>query len=172
MGKEIDHEYTLAELLRRPDVSYAGLMSLAGGRHASPELARQDSAAAEGPDAVAQAADAERALFSAVVTEQVEIVAKYAGYIDRQRVEIERAAHFESLRLPEDLDYMRVPALGFEAGQILSRQRPETLGLASRLSGITPAAIALLLVHLRKGRSRKPEPAESETGATADRAGA
>ncbi|NDH51482.1 MAG: tRNA uridine-5-carboxymethylaminomethyl(34) synthesis enzyme MnmG [Betaproteobacteria bacterium] len=172
LGKEIDHEYTLAELLRRPDVSYAGLMSLAGGRHASPELARQDSAAAEGPDALAQAADAERALFSAVVTEQVEIVAKYAGYIDRQRVEIERAAHFESLRLPEDLDYMRVPALGFEAGQILSRQRPETLGLASRLSGVTPAAIALLLVHLRKGRGRKPEPAEPEAGATADHAGA
>ena len=84
--------------------------------------------------------------------EQVEIGAKYAGYIDKQNEEVERAAHFEHLRLPVDLDYAQVPALSHEVRQKLNRFRPETLGQASRLSGMTPAAISLLLVHLRKGR--------------------
>ncbi len=83
--------------------------------------------------------------------EQVEIAAKYAGYIDRQKGEVERAAHFEKLRLPPDLDYMQVTALSIEARQVLSRHRPETLGHASRITGITPAAISLLMVHLKKG---------------------
>ena len=66
--------------------------------------------------------------------------------------EVERAAHYENLRLPEDLDYNQVTALSFEVRQRLSRQRPETLGQASRLSGITPAAISLLLIHLKRSR--------------------
>ena len=82
--------------------------------------------------------------------EQIEIATKYAGYIDRQRDEVQRAAQYEHLRLPEDLDYMAVAALSIEARQKLTMHRPETLGLASRISGITPASISLLLVHLKK----------------------
>ena len=83
--------------------------------------------------------------------EQVEIAAKYSGYIDRQKGEVERAAHYEKLRLPAELDYMQVTALSIEARQALTRHRPETLGQASRITGITPAAISLLMVHLKKG---------------------
>ena len=86
------------------------------------------------------------------IIEQIEITAKYSGYIDRQRDEVARAAHYENLKLPEDLDYNQVTALSFEVRQRLSRQRPETLGQASRLSGITPAAISLLLIHLKRSR--------------------
>ena len=85
------------------------------------------------------------------VIEQVEIAAKYAGYIERQKDEVERAAYHEQLRLPPDLDYMQVSALSIEARQKLAKHRPETLGQASRISGITPATISLLLIHLRKG---------------------
>ena len=91
------------------------------------------------------------ALADAVI-EQIEISIKYAGYIDKQNDEVERAAHFENLRLPDELDYLQVSALSFEARQKLSKHRPETLGQASRISGITPAAISLLLIHLKKGR--------------------
>jgi len=140
-GKAIDHEYNLGELLRRPDVSYQALMSLDGGKYASPEL----GAATEG-------ADDRTADFLASVVEQIEISAKYSGYIDRQRDEIERASHYENLKLPDDLDYQQVTALSFEVRQKLSTHRPETLGLASRISGVTPAAISLLLVHLKKSK--------------------
>jgi tRNA uridine 5-carboxymethylaminomethyl modification enzyme len=86
------------------------------------------------------------------IIEQIEISAKYSGYIDRQRDEVVRAAHYENLKLPEDLDYNQVAALSIESRQRLSRQRPETLGQASRMSGITPAAISLLLIHLKRAR--------------------
>jgi len=86
------------------------------------------------------------------VLEQVEIAAKYAGYIDRQRDEVERAAYYENLKLPADLDYMQVAALSIEARQKLNKHRPETLGQASRISGITPASISLLLIHLKRGK--------------------
>jgi tRNA uridine 5-carboxymethylaminomethyl modification enzyme len=86
------------------------------------------------------------------VIEQVEIAAKYSGYIDRQRDEVQRAAQYENLILPESLDYESVTALSIEVRQRLSRHRPETLGQASRLSGITPAAISLLLIHLKRSR--------------------
>ena len=89
---------------------------------------------------------------AAVVIEQVEIAVKYAGYIDRQNEGVGRAARFERLKLPEDLDYNTVTALSQEVRQKLQAQRPETLGQASRISGVTPAAISLLLVHLKKGR--------------------
>lgn len=126
LGKAIEHEYNLADLLRRPGVDYAGLMSLDGGRFVS-----------------------EQALGEAEI-EQIEIAAKYAGYIGKQKEEVERAAHLETLRVPEDFDYMAVPALSIEVRQKLAKQRPETLGQASRISGVTPAAISLLLVHLKK----------------------
>ncbi|TPG25005.1 tRNA uridine-5-carboxymethylaminomethyl(34) synthesis enzyme MnmG [Variovorax guangxiensis] len=130
LGKAIEHEYNLGDLLRRPDVNYASLLSLDGGKYAPPVA------------------------LAPVEVEQVEISAKYSGYIDRQHDEVERATHFENLRLPDDFDYAQVPALSFEVRQKLARQRPETLGLASRISGVTPAAISLLMVHLRKGGHR------------------
>jgi len=130
LGKAIEHEYNLGDLLRRPDVNYASLISLDGGKYAPPVA------------------------LAPVEVEQVEISAKYSGYIDRQHDEVERATHFENLRLPDDFDYAQVPALSFEVRQKLARQRPETLGLASRISGVTPAAISLLMVHLRKGGHR------------------
>ncbi len=84
------------------------------------------------------------------VVEQIEIVAKYAGYIDRQHAEVEKALHFEQFKLPPDMDYSQVSALSIEARQKLNKHKPETLGLASRISGITPATVSLLLVYLKK----------------------
>lgn len=135
LGKNIEHEYNLGDLLRRPNVGYEALVGMDGGRFVSPGV----SAQALGP------------LYSDVV-EQIEIAAKYSGYIDRQRDEVERAAHYENLRLPPELDYMQVAALSIEVRQKLSKLRPETLGMASRISGVTPAAISLLLVHLKKNK--------------------
>jgi tRNA uridine 5-carboxymethylaminomethyl modification enzyme len=130
LGKAIEHEYNLGDLLRRPDVDYASLMSLDGGKYAPAQP------------------------LEPVEVEQVEISARYSGYIDRQQDEVERASHFENLRLPERFDYSQVAALSFEVRDKLARQRPETLGQASRISGVTPAAISLLMVHLRKGGHR------------------
>jgi tRNA uridine 5-carboxymethylaminomethyl modification enzyme len=86
------------------------------------------------------------------VIEQVEIAAKYSGYINRQRDEVQRAAYYENLKLPAELDYMQVSALSIEVRQKLTKHRPETLGQASRVSGVTPAAISLLLIHLKRGK--------------------
>lgn len=127
LGKAIEHEYNLADLLRRPDVNYETLMSLDGGKYSAASA------------------------LSETEIEQIEISAKYSGYIERQHDEVERAAHFENLRLPADFDYGQVKALSFEVRQKLDKHRPETLGLASRISGVTPAAISLLMIHLRKG---------------------
>ena len=134
LGKAIEHEYNLFDLLRRPGVGYEALMSLDGGKYASSDVSRETLGG-----------------LGALVIEQVAIAAKYAGYIDRQKDEVQRAAHFERLRLPEELDYMQVAALSIEVRQKLQKHRPETLGQASRISGVTPAAISLLLVHLKKG---------------------
>ena len=150
LGKSIDHEYNLADLLRRPDVSYAGLMSLSDGKYANPELPVKLAAGVSRETSEAASVIAQD-VFVAAVVEQVEIAAKYSGYIDRQKDEVERAAHYENLRLPAELDYMQVSALSIEARQRLNKFRPETLGQASRLSGITPATISLLLIHLKKG---------------------
>jgi len=88
------------------------------------------------------------------VIEQLEISIKYAGYIHKQNDEVQRSAAYEQLRLPEELDYTEVSALSHEVRQKLQKHRPETLGQASRISGVTPAAISLLLIHLKKGRFR------------------
>jgi tRNA uridine 5-carboxymethylaminomethyl modification enzyme len=151
LGKAIEHEYNLADLLRRPDVSYASLMSLDGGKYATPDVSRETLGAA-----------------SEAVVEQIEIAAKYSGYIDRQKDEVERASHYENLRLPADLDYLQVTALSFEVRQKLQKHRPETLGQASRISGVTPAAISLLLIHLKRGKFKgfAGEPA-NDTGKVA-----
>ena len=115
-------EASLQELLRRPEVSYAGLLSL--------------------PGAGTPVADPQ-------VAEQVEIQIKYAGYIDRQRVEIERHRRHEETNLPDNIDYAAVHGLSNEIRQTFTRHRPVTLGQAARLTGVTPAAISLLHVHLK-----------------------
>ncbi len=134
LGKAIEHEHNLFDLLRRPGVAYADLVGLDGGKYVGPDVSRETLGDLLEP-----------------VVEQVEIAAKYSGYIDRQKNEVERASHYEGLKLPADLDYLQVAALSFEARQKLAKHRPETLGQASRISGITPASISLLLIHLKKG---------------------
>jgi tRNA uridine 5-carboxymethylaminomethyl modification enzyme len=124
LGKGIEREYALTDLLRRPDVSYTSLMSLPG---------------------------AGEAVADTVVAEQVEIQIKYDGYIARQHEEVLRREQYEATALPRDLDYRSVHGLSKEAQQKLNQHRPETLGQASRISGLTPAAISLLLVHLKRG---------------------
>ena len=143
LGKPLEHEHSLADLLRRPEVTYTNLMSLDGGKYQNPELLFVGGQVG--------GATVSRETASAIV-EQIEISAKYAGYIGRQQEEVLRAAHYENLKLPQDLDYNQVSALSIEVRQRLNRQRPETLGQASRMTGITPAAVSLLLVHLRRAR--------------------
>ncbi|MGH8745002.1 MAG: tRNA uridine-5-carboxymethylaminomethyl(34) synthesis enzyme MnmG [Burkholderiales bacterium] len=126
-GKRIEREYSLTELLSRPGVSYQSLMSLPG---AGPGLLETD------------------------VAGQVEIQSKYQGYIDRQREEVARRDTYEDVHLPADLDYLQVRGLSIEARQKFADHRPETIGQASRISGITPAAISLLLVHLKRAASQ------------------
>ena len=142
LGKALEHEYALADLLRRPGVGFDAVCEAARiACHAdavSRETLRTEFGAAQ--------ADA--------VIEQAEIGIKYAGYIDKQNDEVERASTLEDLLLPEDFDYASVGALSFEVRQKLMRHRPATLGQASRISGVTPAAISLLLVHMKKGRAK------------------
>ena len=123
LGRSMEREYSLFDLLRRPEVSYQSLLTL--------------------PNAGEPVADA-------AVIEQLEIQAKYQGYIDRQLEEVEKAQANETLRLPMDLDYRDVRGLSIEVQQKLNQFKPETLGQASRIQGITPAAISLLLVHLKR----------------------
>jgi tRNA uridine 5-carboxymethylaminomethyl modification enzyme len=133
LGKAIDHEYSLFELLRRPEVSYEALLSLP-----LPEGAAQ-------PEEISED-----------VRQQVEIAAKYQGYIDRQQEEIERHLDNENTKLPDDMDYSQVHGLSIEVRQKLTQHKPQTVGQASRISGVTPVAITLILVYLkRKIRAKK-----------------
>ena len=127
LGKPIDHEYTLFDLLRRPDVSYVALMSLRIGDGMS-------NVGVNDP----------------LIAEQVEIQAKYQGYIERQSEEVARNQANEETRLPEDLNYAQIGGLSAEIRQKLVRHRPETIGQASRIQGMTPAAISILLVYLKR----------------------
>ena len=140
VGKALEREYTLIDLLRRPGVTFDTVAEVAAIARPEAQVSRAGLAASVGGD-----------LANAVI-EQVEISVKYAGYISKQQDDVARASSYEHLKLPEDLDYGLVTALSFEARQKLNKHRPETLGQASRISGITPAAISLLLIHLRKGR--------------------
>jgi len=123
LGAPIEHEYSLADLVKRPDVSYHAVVAATGPVDADP-----------------------------VVAEQVEIQLKYAGYISRQELEVKRQAGQEHQPIPLDLDYALVPGLSVEVRQRLTQHRPQTLGQASRIQGVTPAAISLLLVHLKRRR--------------------
>ncbi|MDR5810349.1 tRNA uridine-5-carboxymethylaminomethyl(34) synthesis enzyme MnmG [Caballeronia sp. LZ019] len=151
LGKPIDHEYSLADLLRRPGVSYDGICALRDGQCA-PEAPLADDS-----------------VLLAQIKEQIEIGVKYQGYIDRQADEIVRNGAQENTRLPEGIDYAEVRGLSFEARQKLTQHRPETIGQASRISGITPAAISLLMVHLKRGLGRRGRNADdaSATSTTA-----
>ena len=124
-GQKLSREANLHDLLRRPNLDYAALMALPD---AQPETALADS-----------------------VVEQVEIQVKYQGYIDRQNEEIDSRRDLETLRLPENIDYSKVKGLSAEVQQKLNQHKPETVGQASRISGVTPAAVALLMVHLKRG---------------------
>ncbi|MBF1281027.1 MAG: tRNA uridine-5-carboxymethylaminomethyl(34) synthesis enzyme MnmG [Neisseria sp.] len=124
-GQKLSREANLHDLLRRPNLDYAALMTLEGAR-SSENL-------------------------SAEVIEQVEIQVKYQGYIDRQNEEIDSRRDIETLKLPEDIDYSKVKGLSAEVQQKLNQHKPEIVGQASRISGVTPAAIALLMVHLKRG---------------------
>ncbi|NOX42851.1 MAG: tRNA uridine-5-carboxymethylaminomethyl(34) synthesis enzyme MnmG [Gammaproteobacteria bacterium] len=127
-GQTLAREASLMELLRRPEVSYTGLMTLT---------------------------DAGEPVSDPFVAEQVEIQAKYAGYIERQQLEIARQRRNEELSLPDALDYQQVRGLSNEVTQKLSVSRPSTLGQAGRIPGVTPAAISLLLVHMKKHYGRE-----------------
>lgn len=124
LGSAIEREYSLVDLLRRPNVTYASLMTMPG---AGPAVADKK------------------------VMEQVEIQTKYQGYIERQREEVSRHENYETTSLPQDLDYKSVRGLSIEVQQKLNQHKPETLGQAARVSGVTPAAVSLLLVHLKRG---------------------
>ncbi len=128
LGQALTREATLSELLRRPEVRYAKLMTL--------------------PNAGPGVSDP-------IVQEQLEIQARYSGYIERQFAEIARHRRHQATPLPADLDYTRIRGLSAEVSQKLDRQRPATIGHAGRIPGITPAAISLLLVYLKK-RSMRP----------------
>jgi tRNA uridine 5-carboxymethylaminomethyl modification enzyme len=135
LGQPIEREYTLLDLLKRPDVTYDALMTLPG---AGPGTHYGEVAA------------------------QLEVQAKYAGYIARQQDEVARQAAHESMPLPLDLDYGAVRGLSMEVRQKLAHQRPGTIGQASRIQGVTPAAISLLLVHLKRRAVRgKDQPEKS-----------
>jgi tRNA uridine 5-carboxymethylaminomethyl modification enzyme len=152
-GKALEHEYSLAQLLRRPGVDFDAVCEAAGmATPAATDVSRETLRAAWGE----READ--------VLIEQLEISLKYAGYIDKQKDDVDRASALENLALPSELDYSAVTALSFEARQKLSRHRPATLGQASRISGITPAAISLLLVHLKK-RQGMFRPAQANAAA-------
>ena len=139
------------DLLRRPGVGFDTVAHVAAIARPEAGVSRETLHDELGPEL----ADA--------VIEQVEIATRYAGYIDKQQEEVARATAYEQLRLPPDLDYQGVKALSFEVRQKLSAHRPETLGQASRMPGVTPAAISLLLVHLKKGRL-KPDRAGLDDG--------
>ncbi len=142
LGKPLEREYTLSDLLKRPGVSYLDLVKLVGAD------GRPVGLPADGAD-------------DPIVAEQVETAVKYAGYIARQQDEVARHQAQESTRIPAGLDYADVAGLSIEVRQKLSAVRPETVGQATRISGVTPAAISLLLVHLkRRFKAKGPEGAD------------
>ena len=158
LGTTIEREYSLFDLLRRPGVTHSTISALRDElslKAKSDLVAEATSGCAENPAFGVVRSDtgfSAPTVLDESVSEQVEIAAKYAGYIERQQDEIDRQMANENLRFPPDLDYAQVRGLSKEVQIKLSAQRPDTLGQAGRISGVTPAAISLLLVHLKKGR--------------------
>jgi tRNA uridine 5-carboxymethylaminomethyl modification enzyme len=147
-GKSLEREYTLFALLKRPGVSYPDLLAL------------------KSPDGAAAAGEAAEGALDPQAARQVEIAAKYDGYIARQQLEVARHEAHETTRIPDSIDYSAVRGLSIEARQKLQAHRPATVGQAGRISGLTPAAISLLLIHLKRVRARTP-PGGDDTDATA-----
>ena len=135
-GQEIEREYSLFDLLRRPNISHRDLMSLGVGE--APKL-------------------------EASITEQIEIAAKYQGYIERQQIDVKNSLEHEATRLPHDIDYLNVLGLSKEVQLKLNQHKPETVGQATRIQGVTPAAISLLLVHVKRGFSASRTVAEQNS---------
>jgi tRNA uridine 5-carboxymethylaminomethyl modification enzyme len=135
-GKSLEREYSLKDLLRRPNVEY--------------DAVAQAAAIAKGMDLSRASMVMDKGDIANDIIEQVTIATKYSGYIDKQNDDVAKAAVFENMKLPASLDYSQVSALSMEVRQKLNMHKPETLGQASRISGVTPAAISLLLVHLRR----------------------
>lgn len=133
-GNTLEREYSLFDLLKRPQVSYDALMQAAGKAGVG-----NDSAVVSEP----------------TVSEQVEIQVKYAGYVARQQEDVQRQAAQENLTIPEDIDYDSISSLSIEVRQRLKLARPQTLGQAGRISGVTPAAVALLLIHLKRLQGKR-----------------
>ena len=135
-GQILERDQTLSDLLKRPEVTYDSLVDIASLDHCleDPESRRQ-----------------------------IEIQAKYHGYVERQKEEVVRRVAHENTRLPMDLDYRNVRGLSHETQQKLNQFKPETLGQASRISGITPAAMSLLLVHLKRGFAKPDDVTERVT---------
>lgn len=150
LGTSIEREYNLADLLRRPGVEFDAVAEIGSLGQVGGGVSRGTLRQELGVDL----ADA--------VIEQVQTATKYAGYINKQQDEVQRSLHHENLVIPPSLDYAQVKALSFEVRQKLARHRPETLGQAARISGVTPAAISLLLIHLKKlgGGTSAPEKSE------------
>jgi tRNA uridine 5-carboxymethylaminomethyl modification enzyme len=156
LGRALEHEHSLADLLRRPGVGFDAVAEVAAVARPESAVSRETLSAEFGVP-----------LASAVI-EQLETAIKYAGYIEKQTEEVQRTAAYEHLALPAGLDYAQVTALSHEVRQKLNRHRPATLGQAARIAGVTPAAVSLLLVHLKKGRFKgfAGEAASQPSGAT------
>lgn len=134
LGKQVEREYSLYDLLKRPQVSYQALMA----------LDKEDGSRLAGPG-----------LADAVAAEQVEIQVKYSGYVAKQQEEVEKQAAQESQLIPADIDYDAIASMSIEVRHRLKASRPETIGQASRISGVTPAAISLLLIHIKRMQYKK-----------------
>ena len=147
-GKSLEREYTLFALLKRPAVGYHDLLKL------------------KSADGALIATPPDQAALEPEVARQVEIAAKYDGYIARQRNEVARHESHETTTIPDGIDYAAVRGLSVEVRQKLTQHRPATVGQASRISGVTPAAISLLLVHLKRIRQRIAQPAEQQQAVT------
>jgi tRNA uridine 5-carboxymethylaminomethyl modification enzyme len=153
IGGPLDRDHSLADLLRRPGIRYDDIAELEQKAHGDAAVSRETLKASLG----SVAADA--------VIDQTETAIKYAGYVERQRAAVARSALDEEVALPGDLDYGSVQALSIEVRQILARRRPATLGQAARISGVTPAAISLLKVHLKKRRRRQADEPSQDVAA-------
>lgn len=139
-GKALEHEHSLTDLLRRPGIGFDTVVAATAIAHPNVDVSRETLTQELGGQLAGE------------IIEQLEIATKYSGYIDKQNEDVARAQSLEELALPAELDYNQVTALSFEVRQKLTQHRPQTLGQATRISGVTPAAISLLLVHLKKKR--------------------
>jgi tRNA uridine 5-carboxymethylaminomethyl modification enzyme len=156
LGKALEHEHTLADLLRRPGIDFDTVVATTRIARPAVDVSRETLSTELGPQLANE------------VIEQLEISTKYAGYIDKQNEEISRSQGLEELALPAELDYNLVTAISFEVRQKLTQHRPQTLGQATRISGVTPAAISLLLVHLKKKRFKGFSSAQATSADTPD----